>query len=90
MKTKATKSKPVEHIKTEAAECAYWERSESTSHLDLAKMQRVSFPNLKPSTQVISLQLPADMLERIKVKANFCDVSYQSLIKIWLYEKLSG
>ena len=89
MKTKATKSKSVAYLNTEAAERAYWERPDSTSDLDLAKMQRVSFSNLKPSTQVISLQLPADMLERIKVKANFCDVSYQSLIKIWLYEKLS-
>ena len=90
MKTKATKSKSVAHLKTEAAERAYWERPDGVSHLDLAKMQPESFSNLKPSTQVISLQLPVHMLERIKVKANSSDVTYQSLIKVWLDEKLTG
>ena len=46
------------------------------------------FPNLKPSTQAISLRLPLALLERIKIEANRRDVPYQSLIKIWLAEKV--
>ena len=45
-------------------------------------------PNLKPTTQSISLRLPISLLESIKVAANSRDVPYQSLIKIWLNEKV--
>ena len=57
--------------------------------IDWSKAKRVRLPNLKPSTQSISLRLPIHTLERIKVAANLRDVSYRSLIKVWLEEKLS-
>ena len=82
--------KTVPRFKSEAAERAYWEKPDSTAHLDLSNAKRASFPNLKPSTKSISLRLPMHMLERIKVEANARDVPYQSLIKIWLDEKLAG
>ncbi len=53
-----------------------------------AKAERVRLPNLKPTTQTISLRLSTLLLERIKIKANKRDVPYQSLIKIWLKEKV--
>ena len=84
------KIKATPKFKSEADERAFWEHPDSTDHLDLSKMQRVSLPNLKPTTQSISLRLSLHMLERIKVKANARDVPYQSLIKIWLEEKLSA
>ena len=49
---------------------------------------QVVFPNLKPSTQTISLRLPVHLLEGLKAAANSRDVPYQSLIKVWLQEKL--
>jgi predicted DNA binding CopG/RHH family protein len=58
--------------------------------IDWSKAKRVRLPNLKPSTQSISLRLPVHTLERIKAAANARDVPYQSLIKVWLEEKLSG
>ena len=84
------KLKPFPTFKSEAAERAFWEKHDSTEYVDWSKAKRVSFPNLKPTTQSISLRLPLHMLERIKVKANARDVPYQSLIKIWLEEKLSA
>ena len=48
----------------------------------------MSFPNLKLSTTSISLRLPVGLLDRIKVEANKRDVPYQSLIKVWLAEKV--
>jgi len=48
----------------------------------------VRFPNLKPSTTAISLRLPVSLLEQIKVAANKRDVPYQSLIRMWLAEKI--
>lgn len=84
------KLKPVPVFKSEAAERAFWEKTDSTGYVDWSKAKRASFPNLKPTTQSISLRLPLHMLERIKVKANARDVPYQSLIKIWLEEKLTG
>ena len=81
--------KPIPTFKTEAAERAFWGKNDSTEYVDWSKTQRASFPNLKPSTESISLRLPVHMLERIKIEANSRDVPYQSLIKIWLDEKLS-
>ncbi len=57
--------------------------------VDWSKANRVCLPNLKPSTRRISLRLPVHTLERIKAAANARDVPYQSLIKVWLEEKLT-
>ena len=72
----------------EAEERAFWEKHDSSDYLDWSKAQRVMLPNLKPTTQSISLRLPVSLLESIKIAANSRDVPYQSLIKIWLNEKL--
>jgi predicted DNA binding CopG/RHH family protein len=77
-------------FKSEVEERAFWESkgSDSTEYLDWAKAQRVVLPNLKPSTRTISLRLPQHLLDSIKVAANARDVPYQSLIKVWLQEKI--
>lgn len=80
--------KPVPKFKTEAEERDFWESHDTTEYFDLRKARRARFPNLKPSTTSISLQLTQDVLDRIKVVANFRDVPYDSLIKVWLSEKL--
>ncbi len=72
----------------EAEERLYWESHDSTDHLDWSKARKASLPNLKPSTKTISLRLPQHLLDSIKVAANARDVPYQSLIKVWLQEKL--
>jgi predicted DNA binding CopG/RHH family protein len=56
--------------------------------MDWKKAQVAVLPNLKPSTQTISLRLPQHLLDSIKAAANSRDVPYQSLIKVWLQEKL--
>ncbi len=82
------KLKPIPEFASESEEREFWETHDSTEYFDWSKGQRVRFPNLKPSTQSISLRLPLALLERIKIEANKRDVSYQSLIKIWLAEKI--
>ena len=76
-------------FKSEAQERKFWETRDSAGLVDWAKAKRVRLPNLKPSTQSISLRLPVHTLERIKSVANARDVPYQSLIKMWLEEKLT-
>ena len=80
----------VPRFKSEAAERRFWETHDSAGRVDWSKGKRVRLPNLKPSTQSISLRLPLHTLERIKAAANARDVPYQSLIKVWLEEKLSA
>jgi len=80
----------VPHFSSEAQERKFWEEHDSTGLVDWSKAKRIRLPNLKPSTQSISLRLPVHTLERIKAAANARDVPYQSLIKVWLEEKLSG
>lgn len=83
-------AKPLPRFKTEAQERAYWEAEgrDSTQHLDWKKAQSVVLPNLRPSTKTISLRLPQHLLDAIKAAANARDVPYQSLIKVWLQEKV--
>ena len=73
---------------SEADERAYWEREESTAGLDWRQARRVRLPNLQPSTTAISLRLPVSLLEEIKIAAHKRDVPYQSLIGMWLAEKV--
>jgi len=80
--------KAVPKFVSEAAERAYWESHDSSDHLDWSQAQTVSLPNLKPTTKTISLRLPQHLLDSIKTAANSRDVPYQSLIKVWLQEKL--
>ena len=82
------KRKSLPAFKSEAEERTFWESHDSTDYVDWSKAERVQFPNLKPSTKAISLRLPVDLLERIKIAANRRDVPYQSLIKVWLAEKV--
>ena len=80
-------SAPVPRFETEAEERAYWDSHDSAEHLDWSRAERVTLPNLRPTSKAISLRLPISLLERIKVAAHKRDVPYQSLIKIWLAEK---
>ena len=82
--------KPLPRFASAATEKAFWEKNDSTAYLDWQKSQLAVFPNLKPSTQTISLRLPQHLLDSIKTAANASDVPYQSLIKVWLQEKLRG
>jgi predicted DNA binding CopG/RHH family protein len=82
--------KTIPKFVNEAAERAFWEKNNSTAYVDWKKAERTAFPNLKPSTQTISLRLPQHLLDSIKTAANARDVPYQSLIKVWLQEKLRG
>lgn len=85
-----TPNKPLLTFANEAQERAYWETHDSTEHMDWSKARKVSLPNLKPTTKTISLRLPQHLLDSIKVAANARDVPYQSLIKVWLQEKLQS
>lgn len=82
------KLKSIPQFNDEAEERAFWENSDSTEYLDWSKAENARFPNLKPSSTSISLRLPNALLTRIKIAANKRDVPYQSLIKLWLTEKL--
>ncbi len=84
------KRKPIPNFKSEADERAFWEIHDSGDYVDWSKAERVRLANLKPSAKSISLRLPVDLLERIKIAANKRDVPYQSLIKVWLSEKIDA
>ena len=80
--------KPIPKFASEAEERAFWEANDSADYVDWTKATRSVLPNLKPTTKTISLRLPQHLLDSIKAAANSRDVPYQSLIKVWLQEKL--
>jgi predicted DNA binding CopG/RHH family protein len=75
-------------FKNENDEIEFWKRNDSTEYIDYSKAQKINFPNLKPSTKSISIRLPELLLQRLKVIANKKDIPYQSLIKLYLSEKI--
>lgn len=83
------RAKKIPKFASEAEERQFWETHDTQGLIDWSRAERVTLPNLKLSTKSISLRLPLGLLEQIKVEANKRDVPYQSLIKIWLAEKVS-
>ncbi len=80
--------KPIPEFKNEDEERDFWAIHDSTEYFDWSKAEEVIFPNLQPSTETISLRLPQYLLARIKQLANAKDVPYQSLMKIFLAERV--
>jgi predicted DNA binding CopG/RHH family protein len=83
------KRKPIPRFESEAEERAFWMEHDSSAHVDWSTARRVRLPNLAPSTETISLRLPASMLEELKILANERDVPYQSLLKVYLAERIA-
>lgn len=75
-------------FKNENKERVFWSKHDSTEYIDWKKAKRVVLPNLKPSVKTISIRLPEMMLEELKLLANKRDVPYQSLLKVFLSERL--
>jgi len=80
--------KKIPEFKNEDEEREFWSTHDSADYIDWSKARRITFPNLKPSTKTISIRLPETLLSDIKFLANKKDVPYQSLIKMFLYEKI--
>lgn len=80
--------KKIPIFKTEEEERAFWADADATEYVDFAKAKKVTFSNLKPSTKTISLRLPEFILDEIKLLAHKRDVPYQSLIKIFLKDRI--
>lgn len=81
--------KPIQKIENEDEERDFWSKNDSTEFIDWDKGEKVLFPKLKPSTKTISLRLPEFILEELKLLANKRDVPYQSLIKMFLKDRLN-
>jgi len=82
------KIKQIPYFKNEDEEREFWATHDTTEYFDTSKPVKLIFPNLKPSTETISLRLPRIMLDQLKRLANNEDVPYQSLIKIFLGQKI--
>ena len=85
-----SKLKPKPTFKNEAQEVAFWASHDSTEYIDYSKSRRMIFPKLKPSTETISLRLPKSLLDQLKTLANKRDVPYQTLLKLFVLERVQA
>jgi predicted DNA binding CopG/RHH family protein len=83
-----TKKKKVPKFRSEERERDFWAREDSTEYIDWGQAARVVLPNLKPTQRTISIRLPEIMIAQLKVLANKRDVPYQSLLKMFLAERI--
>lgn len=82
------KLKRVPKFRSEEEERRFWEEHDSADYVDWDQASVVQFPNLQPSTATISLRLPQGMIDELKVLAHQRDVPYQSLLKVFLADRL--
>ncbi len=83
-------SKMIPEFGSEDEEREFWAAHDSTEHVDWSRARPVALSELKPSTRTISLRLPQGMLDELKILANQRDVPYQSLLKVFLAERLAS
>jgi len=82
------KLKPIPHFANDDEAARFWDTHDSTEYVDWSRAQRAVFPNLKLTTQTISLRMPAGLLAELRMIANSRDIPYQSLIKQILAERV--
>ena len=82
------KLKAIPTFRSEDEEREFWATHDTVDYIDWSQARWVTFPNLNPSTETISLRLPAALLDDLKILANRRDVPYQSLLKVFLAERL--
>src|SRR5713226_7655651 len=75
-------------FRSESEERRFWETHDTSPFVDWNNARVAVFPDLKPSTETISLRLPAALLAELKALANKRDVPYQSLLKVFLAERV--
>ncbi|MEE3121079.1 MAG: BrnA antitoxin family protein [SAR324 cluster bacterium] len=80
--------KKIPEFSLEEEERKFWENNDSADYIDWAKAQKTILPNLRPSTKTISIRLPEMMLQELKLLANKRDIPYQSLLKLFLSERI--
>lgn len=73
---------------SEDQERDFWATHDSTDYFDWRRAERVQLPNLRPTTRTISIRLPESMIERLKVLANKRDIPYQSLLKMFVADRI--
>ena len=88
MKSAKRKLKPVPVFKSEDEGREFWATHDSMDYVDWKQAERATFPNLKPSVRTISLRLPVSMIAGLKTLAHQRDIPYQSLLKVFLAERL--
>ena len=75
-------------FKSEDAEREFWATADSTEYVDWSTAHLVRFPNLRPTSTAISVRLPETLLTELKLLANERDVPYQSLLKVYLADRI--
>jgi predicted DNA binding CopG/RHH family protein len=80
--------KPIPNFASEGEERDFWANHDSTEFVDWTSARRLTLSNLKPSTKTISIRLPGSLLDELKLLANRRDVPYQSLLKVFLAERV--
>ncbi len=83
------KLKPIPHFRSDEEAGKFWMTHDTTAYADWSKARFVSFPSLRPSTATISLRLPQSLLDELRTLANQRDVPYQSLLKVYLAERIA-
>jgi predicted DNA binding CopG/RHH family protein len=80
--------KKIPSFRSEDEEREFWAGTDSTEYVDWSKARVLRFPNLRPSTTAISVRLPDTLLMELKFLANERDVPYQSLLKLYLADRV--
>ena len=82
--------KTIPNFSSQEEEKAFWEIHDSSEFMDWREAKKDRFPKLQKSAKTISIRMPVDMIEEVKVQANKLDIPYQSYLKIIISQGIKG
>lgn len=82
--------KTIPNFASQEEENTFWETHDSSEFMDWSEAKKMRFPKLQKSAKTISIRMPVDMIEEVKVQANKLDIPYQSYIKMIIAQGLKG
>ena len=82
------KIRNIPRFKNEDEEREFWSTHDSAEYIDWSKAKRAYFPNSRPSSRHISIRLPERLFEQLRNIAHQKDIPYQSLMKVYLAERV--
>lgn len=80
----------VPQFKNEDEEREFWDKVNLSDHFEAGDFDKISFPNLKPTTRPVSIRIPVYILNRVKERANETNIPYQSLIKEYIHKGIGA
>ncbi len=79
----------IPQFSSEKEEAEFWATHNAAEFLDETEAVEVAFVDARPPKKQISLRLDPDAISKLKTVATHKGMGYQTLIRMWVMERLA-